>query len=357
MPTDAPTWSPHPEPSRRQAGGGGVLAPAGAMIGAMVCALVCALAGLPVLSACSRANPNPRPGNADTGSSPAPHQVDAPRIAALAPALAVIARDLGLGTALCARHAYDAWSDPALPTGGDQSGIDYDTLIRARPTHVLLQWGRRDLPEPLTRLANANRWTLASFSLETLDDVELAITRFAELFPQAAPAAERALEDFRRRTGPTPGHAPPDPHTAPLRVLLLHSVNPTAAFGPGSYHHQLLQRLGGTPAITRGSLFMPMLAEDVLRLQPDAILLIQPRPPGAGPAPDAPHDLIERFGPIGRLRIPAVQAGRLALIDDPLALVPGTNLADLAQAMDAHLRRWLRTHTAPADESPAPRRP
>jgi ABC-type Fe3+-hydroxamate transport system substrate-binding protein len=351
-PATGPSLTHHraPSPRRRPAAAG--------IVRAVACAIASALL---LLTACTRPTPptptSPPPGTSSThsggtGSPPAPHATEQPRIAALAPALAVIARDLGLGPALCARHAYDAWSDPALPTAGDQGGIDYDALIRAGPTHVLLQWGRRDLPEPLVRLAAANRWTLASFTLETLDDIERTITRFGELFPHAAPAAQRALEDFRRRTRPPPGRARPDPRAAPMRVLLLHSVNPPAAFGPGSYHHQLLERLGGHPAITRGALFMPLQAEDVLRLQPDAILLIQPRPPGAPPASDAPAEVIERFGPIARLRIPAVQAGRLALIDEPLALVPGTNLADLAQAMDAHLRRWQ--PDAPTPEGPPP---
>src|SRR5688572_2242849 len=99
-------------------------------------AIVLALAGLGVC-ACDRSAPAPGPATADRAGPP--------RVVALSPGLAVTMRDLGLGDLLAGRHGFDAWSDPALPVCGDQSGLDYERLLAVRPTHILVQWGQRDL--------------------------------------------------------------------------------------------------------------------------------------------------------------------------------------------------------------------
>jgi ABC-type Fe3+-hydroxamate transport system substrate-binding protein len=87
---------------------------------------------------------------------------------------------------------------------------------------------------------------------------------------------------------------------------------------------------------------MTLDAEDVRSLNPDAILLIQPRaaddPPLGNPAD--PTLLRERLGPLANLNIAAVRSGRVALIDDPRALLPSTSLIQIAQHMRDALVRW-----------------
>lgn len=247
------------------------------------------------------------------------------RIAALAPPLSMIARDLGLADRLVARHAYDAWADPALPTVLDQNGIDYPELLRARPTHVLTQWGDRPLPAPLIELSQKHSFVVEDFRFLPIDDIAAALTRFAALFPQSAPLAAGWRSKIDAALVPAPSAS------AAGRVLLLHSASPPAALGPGSYHHQLLERLGATPALADGSRFMALHAEDVLRIAPDAIVLIQPRAPGAT-APNTTPDSTALLGPLANLRIPALAASppRVARLDDTDALIPGTNIVRLA---------------------------
>ena len=64
------------------------------------------------------------------------------------------------------------------------------------------------------------------------------------------------------------------------RVLLLWPTNPPAAVGPGSFHHEVLVRAGGRPAIESGSAYIELDAEGVLALAPDAIMVISPRDVG-----------------------------------------------------------------------------
>lgn len=247
------------------------------------------------------------------------------RIVVLSPALAVILSDMGLESRIVGRHAYDRVLDPAVPVCGDQQAINYEALLRARPSHVLTQWGSRGLPEKLTGLAGREGFVVRDFRLLTLEDIDGAVGALLDMFPDATP--DESVARFRSlAAGPAP---------EPVwegRVLLLMGVSPISALGPGSAHDELLRRVGGVPAIAEGAPAMTLHAEDVLRLAPDAVVLIQS---GAGAGVE------DRLGrAIMGLDIPAVREGRLLLLDDPLALVPSTRLEAVATRMRRALEAW-----------------
>lgn len=308
-------------PSRRRA-----LAAALRSVGAA--GLSALLAPALFMSGCRRGQPEAGPGDGQV------------RIAACAPALALILRDLGLGGSLVARHAFDAWSDPALPPVLDQNGIDYPALLRALPTHVLTQWGDRPLPGPLVAMAADRGFVVHDFRFGPIDDVLLALDRLGAVFPRASAEAGAWRARIEAALVPVPGAA------AAGRVLLLHSTDPPAALGPGSYHHELLQRLGVTPALAEGSRYMALHAADVLRLAPDAIIVLKPRSAAATPAPPGPQasppDPASYLGVLAGLRVPALarRPMRVALIDDTDALIPGTNLARLASRVGESVRAF-----------------
>ncbi|MBL0870569.1 MAG: hypothetical protein IBJ18_08345 [Phycisphaerales bacterium] len=283
------------------------------------------------------------------------------RVVVLSPGLAQTLRTLNLAHLVVGRHAFDEWSDPALPVCGDQTGIDFEKLLLVRPTHVLIQWGKRDLPERLVSLASKQGWILRDYPLLTLDDVADASSDVLTML--AIP--ERARQQKLRESAIVEGRVElPDEETlmlaatalkniAPIAaqsrfngsILLLHSTTPPAALGPGSFHHDLLVKLGLTPAITQGSAYMPLDREDVLRRAPEAIILIQPSRAGEARAPrnatigDATPRVITgeaaiaRLGGLKDLDIPAIKNRRVALIDEPTALLPGLGLVRVAEAM------------------------
>lgn len=310
-------------------------------------------------------------------AAPAPEH---PRVAALAPAVAQILRDLGVGDLIVARHAQDRWTDPSVPPCGDQSGIDYERLLAVNPTHVLVQWGERELPDRLTGLAAERGWVVQNIPLLTLDDVQHATVALAgeivtpELNalraedaaetppPPAAPSPPPARAERERRLQAAPytlierldrAYAA-DPSLARAgRVLLLYqgagetgAAARPAALGPGSYSHDVLLRLGAQTATPTGKPFMPLDAEDVGALRPDAIVIVRPRATASAPRQGdggteaTPGALTASLGAVARLDIPAVKNGRLALIDDPMALVPGTNLATFADRLREALKAW-----------------
>jgi len=272
-----------------------------------------------------------------------------PRIVALSPAVAVTLRDLGLADRIVGRHGYDLALDPAVPVCGDQLGIDYEALIRVRPTHILTEWGAREIPARLKELAAANNWSLRDYTQLKLDDVidntvklglEFAGKDAAALggdaHAEAPPAALGSLVNRMQAAW----RKPHKPLTAG-RILLLESIDPPAAVGPGSFHQDILQRIGGTPAITSGKAYMTLDLEDILRLAPDGIVLLAPRPPRTPEGPPAStRDLIKRLGRIGTLDIPAIRNSRVALIDDPCCLLPGSSLLIYSEQLEAVLAAW-----------------
>lgn len=282
-----------------------------------------------VAAGCSRA-PEPPPRDPST-QTPAE-----PRIVVLSPALAITLVELGMGERIVARHGWDRSLDPAIPVAGDQTSLDYEALLRARPTHVLTEWGVRDLPHRLTGLAAEYDWRVEDFRLVTLLDIAEAASRMRELFPAAEPSD--ALERFQRlaatpRTGPAEG---------PLwegRVLLVMGVSPVAALGPGSAHHEVLVRVGGVPALDAGSPYMTLHQEDLVRLAPDAIVLIRTGEPDAGGSTFS-DALDPAFTPLRNLPIPAAEHGRLAIIETPEALLPSPRLIEVAERLRQTLGAW-----------------
>jgi ABC-type Fe3+-hydroxamate transport system substrate-binding protein len=226
----------------------------------------------------------------------------------------------------------------------DQSGIDYETLLAVRPTHVLVQWGERDLPRRLAELAERHGWKIRSFNPLSLDEVRDMAGALSSLFDPGGSTATgngdeppRLLAEmdkaWRRRETDL---------AAAGRVLILHGVSPPNALGPGSFHYQVLERIGGAPALTEGSPYITLDAEDVRALSPNGIVLLSPRPPGSPPHEEAwtTAELTAALGPLARLDIPAVRSGHIAVIDDPECLLPSTSMVRFAEELATVLDRW-----------------
>lgn len=279
-------------------------------------------------------------------ASPASAAAGTVRIVALSPAVAIILRDMGYADRIVGRHGFDLVLDPTVPVCGDQAGIDFEALIRVTPTHVFTQWGSRDLPERLTQLASKHAWRLLDTRLLALDDIPDAALRMdRELAgPEGSPAGRELVAQLRAAFAARAPKEKADVFQGP--VLLLAATTRPAALGPGSFHHQLLERLGGVPVIREGHPYIELAAEDAVRLAPRGIVLILPRSPdNATRTADTevgPRDPMQRLGALRGLTIPAVSSGRVVLIDDPLALTPSSALRGVADSLDAALRRWNR---------------
>ncbi|MCC6428572.1 MAG: ABC transporter substrate-binding protein [Phycisphaerales bacterium] len=288
---------------------------------------------------------------ADQGNAASPRSAEEMRIVVLSPALAITLRDLGLADKIVGRHGYDMVLEKSVPVCGDQSGIDYEALIGVRPTHVILQWGARDLPGRLVELAGQHGWVVVNQEMLTLADIRTSAVELDDMLigpdrqrteekpPKRVPDAEGQASDVirkmnrafsRRGTG----------FSDVGRVLMLVSTSPASGIGPGSFHQQVLEVIGGEPAIMEGGPYREMDTEDVIRLAPDAIVLLMPRAAGSADVERTEADIEKLLGPLAGKPIPAVVKGRVAVIDDPLCLMPATSLAGFADELAEVLGGW-----------------
>ncbi|MBZ0172730.1 MAG: hypothetical protein K8E66_10150 [Phycisphaerales bacterium] len=298
-------------------------------------------------------------------STPQAERTGGERIVALSPAVAVMLRDLGVAERIVGKHDYDRVLPEHVRAVGHQEAIDYEALLAVRPTHVVIEWGSRPMPPRLIELAEGQGWDVVNVTLLTLDDIARTVDDMAIMFgavefggrvPARAPgdSAPEVLRLMPRFTDPADMFEAEMPSARLARawslrgegfeclggVLLLSATDPPGALGPGSFHHQILGRIGGAHAIEVGSPWMELDVEDIHRLAPSAIVLIAPRGTDDEPAQVGPDELRRRLGRIARLDIPAVRSGRLGLIDDPLALLPSTSMARFADELAAMLEAW-----------------
>tara|TARA_R110000782_G_scaffold12913_1_gene38197 strand:- start:3556 stop:4539 length:984 start_codon:yes stop_codon:yes gene_type:complete len=315
-------------------------------------ALVCLAACL--LIACDR-SATATDAAPDAGAEQAP-----PRIVALAPALGVIVRDLGLEDRIVGRHTWDMALAPSIPMVGTHDDPDLEAILRLNPTHILVQEMETRVPDALRRMADEQGWTVWGFPLLTLDDIAITTDELSMRFDPPPPRDRSKLDPTEHLSRPMPSARLADawsdrgePARNAGRVLLLAATDPPGAMGPGSFHHQLIERLGAQPALSEGGPWQELDHEDILRLAPDSIVLFRPAPVDHhAVGPRAAPTLAEAraaLGNIALLDIPAVRDGRLALIDHPLGLLPASSLAEVADDVALAFDAWERASVTAAE--------
>jgi ABC-type hemin transport system substrate-binding protein len=256
------------------------------------------------------------------------------RLIALSPALAVIIRDLGRADLVVGRHTWDMGLNASIPTVGTHDDPDLETMLRLRPTHIIVQEMQTRVPQSLRRMAEQQNWTIWSYPLLTLDDITAAVDGLHDAMNDATNSPTTDSPAARLTTAWAPHAEAPKAG----RVLILAGVDPAGAMGPGSFHHQLIERLGARPALTDGGPWQELDHEDILRLAPDSILLFRPGvdvPDGADPAV-----ALTALGGIADLDIPGVRHGRVAIINHPLGLLPASSLGEVADQIRAAFEAW-----------------
>lgn len=261
-----------------------------------------------------------------------------PRIVAMSPALAATLKDLGVEKHIVGRHAWDLTLAPSVAVVGDGVGdVDYERLAAVSPTLIVGQFGVGGIPARLTDLAKSRGWALRGYDPLSLGDVMTVARGLAADVSACGGVEERLVEVGRELEASL---APRAGAKGAGRVLILADVSPIAALGPGSVHYEMLIRLGGTPAIERGTPYITLEAEDLLKLAPDAIILVSPRGRDVAPGKKDAMTLVAMFGRTGELDVRALRERRIGLIDDPLAHLTATTIRTTAREMGEMLDAW-----------------
>lgn len=279
------------------------------------------------------------------------------RLVTLAPALTKMVKDLGAADRLVGVAKNDAVAPAEVPIVGTYNNINTEALLHASPTHVLMITAKQQVPQRLRTMADRGRFKLVTYpyprQIEVIGRIlhhpATTSAKAQSAKTQPATRANGEAQDTSPRRPPGIGQVLnradkaaelkhqlyarldrlkdltrdwPEP-----KVLLVINPRSMLVTGPGSVNHQLLKYVSARNAA--GDAPIPAISlnrEALLAKQPEAIVLLDP---GSPPLTEGDGRLASFRG----LSIPAVQRDRIALLNDPLILLPSTNLPQTAEAL------------------------
>jgi len=278
-----------------------------------------AIASLASLSSCSEA---PARAVAPTSRE---------RIVSLSPAITRTLVDLGVEDRIVGRTPYCRAVEASVPAVGSLLEIDAEAIRAVDPDVVLVQPPAAGMNPGLVRLAEREGWTVETFRLDSIRDLEAMLEGVAEVIATGDPIRDEpiAAASMRLREALVAASAPLEKGIAERlgRVIVLFGVDPPMAFGRGTFPDRLLARLGVANAIDADG-YPQLSAEDLVELEPDVVILLR----------DAPRDADD---PLARLRdLRLERAGdRIVVVRHPEALTPGSGwiaaAAEIRRALEA----------------------
>ncbi len=323
------------------------------------------MAALLGLVGCSDASEKTKPIDSAKGSASAPGADEqseiVQRFVTLSPAIGVMLRDLGFEDSIVGRHSYDMALSRSIPAVGSHVDIDYELLISLEPTTIYIERTSVEMPGKLMELADEFGWQVVSYELKTLDDIAVTLDDLYLKLVGFGEEAKTTDDLFKFDIDPTKRFDVDLPSArlasawSPIgasaseagRVLVLGGIEPPGAMGPGSFHGQLIERMGLTAAIVEGGMWQELDLEDLINLAPDSILVFAPesesKDPNAlvgEPVAMGWDEIVERLGSIGQLPIPAIEHRRVAVITHPLGLLPSSSFGQVADEVRRTVEGW-----------------
>ncbi len=264
------------------------------------------------------------------------------RIVTLAPALTQMVVDLGMGDAIVGVARNDAAAPREATIVGTYQEIDYERLVRLKPTHVLMLTDKDGVPARLEELSRTNGFELAAFEYPDgmLDVYNVLVARTitsqtASYGGDPSVASVLGVQDVGvdlLSSVQSQLHAIATiTEGAKLQnVLMVIGTNPVTASGPGTVLDEVLTKfVFAANAAQFAANTAPVYdRERLLDLKPEVILLVLP---GAEPLQSIQTD--PRLAELRDLNIPAIRNNRVHLINHPLAALPSTSLPEVVAEM------------------------
>ena len=187
------------------------------------------------------------------------------RIVSFSPGITQTLVDLGLSSKIVGRTAFCKSISKTIPVVGSYLDIDYERLLRLKPTHVLIQQIKTPKDKHLEHLSNREHFDLHYWKLDRVIDIQTMYSEASKLFLEE----EKALIlDFDLY----------DPPSSSI-VILTQGINSFTGlcFGSGTYLDDVIKLLGFSNAIKESGWRMIAL-EDIARLKPEKILVVSDAP-------------------------------------------------------------------------------
>lgn len=240
------------------------------------------------------------------------------RIASLVPAVTNMLLELDAADHLVAVSNYD--TDPRvadLPRVGDLLSIDWEQLLAARPTHMVIQQDPAKVPEGLKQRAEEHQIDLVSVPLTRLADIKAGLQRLGDLFEpsRATEWTSRFERELQEASSPRRDSSP--------RVLIALSADLQFVAGRENYLHDLLFLAGGENVVGAEMPPYPTLDDEaLLQLRPQRVVVILPS--------GTPAQIVQAEASFARLQQGwGLPDDALTLITDPYAMVPGWSVIEV----------------------------
>lgn len=244
------------------------------------------------------------------------------RIVSFSPALTRIAVDLGLGDYVVGRTPWCEAVDKSVPVAGDLLNLDLETLVRLKPTHILIQPPSSGIDPTLTSLADERGWKIASWKIDTIEDIKRVVREIPgylnaedDVLLDRAKALESRIQiaTFKQIAGDTN-----------YKVLIATPYDPPLVYGIGTYLHDLIINMGFANAVAVSG-WADLTLEDITRIDPDIIIIVSSTVDSSQPLVAA--------GPLGRLDVTAVREGRVGVLSHPEANLPSSAVVEVAEEL------------------------
>jgi iron complex transport system substrate-binding protein len=247
------------------------------------------------------------------------------KVASLVPAATDLIVGMGAADHLVAVSNYDAAEigSRVLPRVGDYQTTDWETLARLKPDLMLIQMDVARLPPGFAAKADRLGIAFVNVRLNTLTEVLAGSRVLGKAIGEPAKGEALAMQLTERIEGIQARYA----GSAPVNALLALDAAGESFVGEGTFLDDLLHVAGGrNAAAALGGAWPSADRETLLRLRPEAVIMLKPRAATGTPAE------AKQFW-AGLPGVPAGQTGRVSVIGESWALLPGAHVAEEAEAI------------------------
>lgn len=191
-----------------------------------------------------------------------PVETSGERIVSLSPSITATVVDLGKGNFVVGRSAFCAAVDSSVPVVGDLYSIDYERLLRLRPTKVFVQKTTSDIDAHLVKLAEENNFDLYAWKCDRVGEIALMHDELIKLLDC--------------KTDPLQFYVDKTEVALPETILLMTPGAEGKAglcFGKQTYLDDVVVMMGGANAIETSG-WISLSLEDIARLEPSVIVVV-----------------------------------------------------------------------------------
>jgi iron complex transport system substrate-binding protein len=238
------------------------------------------------------------------------------RVISLAPSITETLFALGLDSSIVGVTDYCDYP-PTAKLKAKIGGImnpDIERILALRPDLVLMS-GSGNMKSDYDKLTSSAITVFVSYP-HTLVDIFKSISD-AGILTSRSSRADSLLRDLRLRKNTLVSQAATKPKRT---VLMLLSLNPIVAIGPGTFLDEIITLANGENITHRATTAYPLLSrEEILRRHPDVII--------------ATNDIVRSTGDILSMypewkTLPAIRNKQVGIVDASIVSRPGPRIVD-----------------------------